>query len=478
MRKIKSDVVIKKGENGWEAWQTNKLLYKTPGFDEESKEDVMRHIPGYENVIESSKGLNAIWKEGYDKWVPEFTCDDANPYEPGSTEWTVFMEGWYAAKSDKNCNSKQIKSSFYAKPYNELTFDESVNTINNISEYLYKIKRRDLSEKIHEDFRKLSGTSEEEYIRTANEWIRPNGYLDEELGISWRDEIESSRQITSAKSEEDFEQAVIEIADYFMVNADGNNIPLGREITDTDYLEGLDNICRRYNVSLRPSKNNSQTYTVINNSKQIKSSVSEILQDEEKTQYFSLTELERMNLNELQSGEITDDEFMKNDERINELYKKHLLNNSRQIASRFNQMDSFKQYSLSEVAQYLSALFFDLRTIHFLATGSEFYTYHKLAQELYEQTEDYYDDVAETAIGYDSNLQPMYVLPGDWGFVDENGSLNTDGQVPQTLILERLERIYDVLENVKEYDSMVASKLDAMKEYYDKEIYKLKQALK
>lgn len=157
---------------------------------------------------------------------------------------------------------------------------------------------------------------------------------------------------------------------------------------------------------------------------------------------------------------------------------KAYLNSSRHINSRFYQNGGERFYTLSEVAQYLSALFFDLRTIHFLTTGSEFYTYHALAQKLYEQTEDYYDDIVETAIGFDSDVSPMYVLPGDWNFVDEHGSLSTDGQVVQTLILDRLQKIYDILESVQEYDSMVSSKIDSMLEYYDKEIYKLRQALR
>jgi len=153
------------------------------------------------------------------------------------------------------------------------------------------------------------------------------------------------------------------------------------------------------------------------------------------------------------------------------------FNVHKKIASRYY-MDNSRQFTLSEVAQYLSSLFFDLRTIHFLTTGSEFYTYHELAQTLYEKTEDYYDDIVETAITFDNDVSPMYVLPGDWQFVDENGSFNTDGQVVQTLILQRLQIIYDVLENVAQYDSMVQSKIDGMMEYYNKEIYKLTQALK
>lgn len=160
----------------------------------------------------------------------------------------------------------------------------------------------------------------------------------------------------------------------------------------------------------------------------------------------------------------------------NNVFAGDIVKASRKISSRFY-MDNSRKFTLSEISQYLSALFFDLRTIHFNATGSEFYTYHELAQELYEQTEEYYDNIVETAISFDSDVSPMYVLPGDWRFVDEHGSFSTDGQVVQTLILERLQIMYDVLENVDEYDSMVQSKIDSMMEFYDKEIYKLKQAM-
>lgn len=156
------------------------------------------------------------------------------------------------------------------------------------------------------------------------------------------------------------------------------------------------------------------------------------------------------------------------------------IKNSRQVNSRFNQTNGKHLFTLSEAAQYLSALFFDLREIHFNTTGSEFYTYHELAQELYEQTEDFYDDLVETAISFDSDVSPMYVLPGDWSFITNDEDLSTDGVVygVQNVLLDKLSTIYDILSDVQEYDSMVRSKIDSMLEYYDKEIYKLKQALK
>ena len=453
------------------------------------------------------------------------------------------------------------------------------------------------------------------------------------------DEIESSKTIKSAKSEEEYEQAVIEIADFFGVNANGSIVPIGREVTDIDYENGLDDICRKYDVSLKRSKFNSNNYIV--SSKQIKSSVEgsgryeiyyntnnsaytrgwdldypnkqdsfnsidEIatwmydnncgygLVDENEqplpnltlddlveaannadisggdTAVFSFEDFEtgekkytQWDPDDFGPGEMDEDGmimaskkqiksskyddlfdlcrwdmlehtvFLDRDqckesklgmsdlidllnevapywagvdnlEKLKDVCRKaknptakarlemletaednarftdkfyKSFNVHKKIASRYY-MDNSRKFTLSEVAQYLSSLFFDLRTIHFLTTGSEFYTYHELAQTLYEKTEDYYDDIVETAITFDSDVSPMYVLPGDWQFVDENGSFDTNGQVTQTLILQRLQIIYDVLENVAQYDSMVQSKIDGMMEFYNKEIYKLTQALK
>ena len=151
----------------------------------------------------------------------------------------------------------------------------------------------------------------------------------------------------------------------------------------------------------------------------------------------------------------------------------------RLVASRFGTDFDYNSYSLSQASQYLASFFFDLRTIHFLTTGSEFYTYHSLAQELYEKTEEYYDDLVETYVGYGEAFIPMYVLPGDWEFVDSGENMDTSNLIPQMLIASRLEKMFDVLQNVSgDYDSGVRSKLDAMMEYYDKELYKIKQVLK
>ena len=267
---------------------------------------------------------------------------------------------------------------------------------------------------------------------------------------------------------EKYQDTIYDLEDFFGVNSENGNFYLGRRLTDSDYMEGLDDICRRHNIRFEPLDTDEFTYHIIKNSRQITSMAIKQIEKYYKQGILNKREVIAILMKENgwsfpEAKQIAD-------------YYERIFNN-RQIQSRFNQ-NAEHLYTLSEAAQYLSALFFDLRTIHFLTTGSEFYTYHELAQELYEKTEDYYDDMVETAIGYDSDVSPMYVLPGDWQFVDEHGSFDTNGQVTQTLILDRLERIYDILESVNQYDSMVQSKIDSMLEYYDKEIYKLKQAMK
>lgn len=77
--KIKSEVILKKGPHGWEAWQTNKLIAKVHGFDNGAKEEVLKHVPGYENVIESGvKGMNTEKKA----WLIKVSIDN-HTYDDG-----------------------------------------------------------------------------------------------------------------------------------------------------------------------------------------------------------------------------------------------------------------------------------------------------------------------------------------------------------------------------------------------------------
>lgn len=91
--KIKSDVLLKKGPHGWEAWQTNKLIAKVHGFDEESKEEIMKHIPGYENVIESGyyrniESVNKIFSRVKNNF------NEMEIYEDGSFEKEISQEDY------------------------------------------------------------------------------------------------------------------------------------------------------------------------------------------------------------------------------------------------------------------------------------------------------------------------------------------------------------------------------------------------
>jgi len=88
---------------------------------------------------------------------------------------------------------------------------------------------------------------------------------------------------------------------------------------------------------------------MLKNSRQIKSSfisssLSDILQDKEALQYFTVEELQKMNYNEWLLKKITADEHTENDSLIAKLYKEHLLKSSRQIKS--STVTSDKRYRL------------------------------------------------------------------------------------------------------------------------------------
>ena len=68
-----------------------------------------------------------------------------------------------------------------------------------------------------------------------------------------------------AKSQKEFEQAVYELENYFDSNADSRfGIYIGRKLTDNDYIEFVDDVCKKYNVDFVPRKNDEFTYQVIN----------------------------------------------------------------------------------------------------------------------------------------------------------------------------------------------------------------------
>ena len=672
MRKIKSDVILKKGPYGWEAWQTNKLIAKVSGFSEESKEEVMKHIPGYENVIESSKqiksaksedefneavaaiadyfmvnadgnnipvgreitdidyenGLDDIFRK-YNVSLRPSKFNDRNyivvnnmivknsrqikpglyvrrtAYEPywigGEGTWSqkesledavkdglkplgygysdlhmlyndgvyisddeIYSDEKYQGKFSEIFNSRQIKSSynswedFYQKgcklglkdymnkldilhdkygkfdrvPKDKLSTlvndiptdtEERNNFVDDMFDYFdfgtilsskqiksaaYSVhysKTNDMHDSL-EDFAKAHNVENWSSVGpawTSFDWNGHHFYIEIHYEKDRFGEWGAVAEISVDKGPKDYTWDVV---DYFEENwlprnherqeQPKNSEPLfyvknsrsqanlegyncghkgGGDITDNPYNSNTEN--EDWN-DWRAGFSEGE-HDRIHSSRQIKSARISFVNEENGNRvntWFNgkdLYEVDEMNQDN------TDRVYLMEKYTLDDL--KHLgykmMDDYEQIESRFNQMNTFNKYTLSEVAQYLSALFFDLRTIHFKTTGNDFLTYHELAQELYEQTEEYYDDIIETAISFDNNTSPMYVLPGDWNFVDENNSLSTDGQFVQNLILDKLKAIYDVLENVKEYDSMVQSKIDSMLEYYDKEIYKLGQVV-
>lgn len=142
-------------------------------------------------------------------------------------------------------------------------------------------------------------------------------------------------------------------------------------------------------------------------------------------------------------------------------------------------MDSFgKKYSLSELAQYMAVFYFDMRTVHFHTQGLNFLELHEYAQELYEQAEDYYDDLIETAISFDEAVQPMFVLPGDNSPISDWRDLTAPDTI--AVMLNGVRRTFDKLEmlNKEAYPSFVQSKIDSMLEWLDKQNYKSTQMSK
>lgn len=142
----------------------------------------------------------------------------------------------------------------------------------------------------------------------------------------------------------------------------------------------------------------------------------------------------------------------------------------------FNSMGSF--YNLSELAQYMAVFYFDMRTVHFHTQGKNFLELHEYAQELYEQAEDYYDDLVETAISFNETVQPMFVTPGDCPPITDVANMIPTDTIG--VMLNGVRTVYDYLESITKevYPSFVYSKIDSMLEWLDKQNYKLTQMSK
>ena len=148
----------------------------------------------------------------------------------------------------------------------------------------------------------------------------------------------------------------------------------------------------------------------------------------------------------------------------------------RHIFSRFFQSPT-STYNLVELAQYMAAFYFNARTVHFNTSGKNFLEVHEYAQELYEQAEDYYDDLVETALSLNENPQPMWVVPGGFEMLGQ-GTFAPEQSVEK--LSDNIKRLFDIFEsaNKEMYPSFVYSKLDSIMEWLDKQNYKIEQMKK
>lgn len=132
-------------------------------------------------------------------------------------------------------------------------------------------------------------------------------------------------------------------------------------------------------------------------------------------------------------------------------------------------------FMLFELAQYMTVFYYNMRAVHFRTTGTNFLELHEYSQELYEQAEEFYDDLIETSISFEEPITPMYVTPGGW--IPEKWDYNRTKEDSINLIKNSVHRIYDYLESIdkQHYPSFVYSKIDSMLEYFDKQNYKITQ---
>ena len=149
--------------------------------------------------------------------------------------------------------------------------------------------------------------------------------------------------------------------------------------------------------------------------------------------------------------------------------RKHLFN-------RFFQTP-ISGYSLSELAQYVAVFYFNMRSVHLNTAGQNFLELHGYAQELYEQAEDYYDDLAETAMSFKERIPPMCVTPSEWKPTEE---IPYDSFSSICIMQDSVRILYDYLESINKetYPSFVYSKIDSILEWLDKQNYKLQQMSK
>ena len=134
---------------------------------------------------------------------------------------------------------------------------------------------------------------------------------------------------------------------------------------------------------------------------------------------------------------------------------------------------------LSEISDYLILVANDFKMLHLNCVGTNFMVIHSWLEDLYKDSSDYYDTVAEMAIEHGEIVQnPSLALNRVEDYIPF-----TESELSEGLILDRM---YELIEYAvcqiacvdDNYESYVYSNLDEMTSNFKKNLYKLKQTIK
>ncbi len=135
---------------------------------------------------------------------------------------------------------------------------------------------------------------------------------------------------------------------------------------------------------------------------------------------------------------------------------------------------------LSEISDYMLLISNDFKMLHLNCVGNNFMVIHSWLEDLYNESSDYYDSLAEMAIEHDEIIEnPSLALNRVQDFIPFTELEN----LSESLILDKM---YELLECAicqlncidDNYENYVYSNLDEMLSSFKKNLYKLKQTLK
>lgn len=135
---------------------------------------------------------------------------------------------------------------------------------------------------------------------------------------------------------------------------------------------------------------------------------------------------------------------------------------------------------LSEISDYLILVANDFKMLHLNCVGTNFMIIHSWLEDLYKDSSDYYDTLAEMAIEHGEVIEnPSLAL----NRVSDYIPFTELEDISESLILDRM---YETIECAlcqlscidDNYESYVYSNIDEMTSNFKKNLYKLKQTIK